>query len=210
MRSNAPCVLQCSDSAGAKRMLIIDYIPPMEALLAEANEADLRAVAPFTAESRRRERLAWRVMLRRALGRDFEVEYLPSGKPQLRDVEFSHISVSHCRDMVAVALSTRECGVDVELLERRFAAVAERYMSPEELSLAATAEEQAIVWSAKEVLYKMAGTEGLDWRREIRIVEINAAEQRVRGVVERRGERLVEQSLHYCYPDAEHIVLYGL
>lgn len=209
MKSNAPCVLQCSDSAGAKRMLIIDYIPPMEALLAEANEADLRAVAPFTAESRRRERLAWRVMLRRVLGREFEVEYLPSGKPQLRDAEFSHISVSHCRDMVAVALSTRECGVDVELLERRFAAVAERYMSPEELSLAATAEEQAIVWSAKEVLYKMAGTKGLDWRREIRIEAIDGATSLVRGVVSHHDKELLRCELHLLQPDPEHILLYA-
>ena len=210
MESSFPRVMHCSDMVGAEAIIIIDYIPPMEALLADATEADLRAVAEFAAESRRRERLAWRAMLRRALGRECVIEYKPSGKPQIVDEKYSHISVSHCRDMVAVAVATAECGVDVELLERRFAAVAERYMSPEELSLVNSDVERAIVWSAKEVLYKMAGTEGLELRREIRIVEINAAEQSVRGVVERRGERLVERSLRYCYPDAEHIVLYGL
>lgn len=210
MESSFPRVMHCSDMVGAEAIIIIDYIPPMEALLADATEADLRAVAEFAAESRRRERLAWRAMLRRALGRECVIEYKPSGKPQIVDEKYSHISVSHCRDMVAVALSTRECGVDVELLERRFAAVAERYMSHEELAMATTAGQQAIVWSAKEVLYKMAGTEGLDLRGEIRITQIDEAEARVRGVVEHRGERLMEQSLHYCYPDAEHILIYGL
>lgn len=191
-------------------MLIVGEIPPIESLLAEADAADLASVEMFTAESRRRERLAWRVMLRRVLGREVRITYSVGGKPQICDDVYSHISVSHCRDMVAVVLSQRECGVDIELQTRDFGRVAARYMSGAELSMASSSELQAVVWSAKECLYKMAGVEGLDWREDIIVTDILCEQQQVRGSVVYRGEQLLDTLLHYHYPDEQHILLYGV
>lgn len=190
--------------------LLIDTIPTLEALLEESNIADIHSIADFGAESRRRERLAWRVMLRDYLGREAEIEYLPSGKPLLRDEEYSHISVSHCKDLVSVAISHRECGVDIERLDRRFEAVAERYMSPQEIRMSSEPLLRAVVWSAKEVLYKMAGREALDLRENIRIEHIDTSQREVEGVVISEEQELLRCRLSYYQPDEEHILLYYL
>lgn len=190
--------------------LIIDTIPTIEALLEESNISDIHSIASFEAKSRRRERLAWRVMLREYLQREPKITYLPSGKPLIEDQEFSHISISHCNDLVAVALSHRECGVDIERLDRNFDRVAQRYISQQEQSLATSTLNRAIIWSAKEVLYKMASREGLDLCKEITIEAIHHNRQEVTGVVRIAEEELLRCEISYYQPDAEHILLYHI
>ena len=104
--------------------LVVEPIAPLSELEREDDERDLQSIEAFTSPSRRAERLAWRRVLRR-LSPDAEVEYEPSGAPRLKNSPYTYISVSHCRDVVAVVLSCNVCGVDVERVDRDFARVAE-------------------------------------------------------------------------------------
>ncbi len=190
---------------GDNAQLLIVPIPPLEELEATADERDLRSVEGFTAPSRRTERLAWRAVLRE-VSPEAEVEYLPSGAPSLKNSPYTYISVSHCRDRVAVALSCEVCGVDIERTDRDFSRVAARYMSDAERELSSEVWWPAAVWCAKESLYKMMGRDGVDFLRDIAVVGVNPATRKIFCRVSDMGE----VTLEYSMPDEEHIAVYKL
>lgn len=178
-------------------------IPDIGTLERDATDEELQSVASVTAPSRRAERLAWRALLR-SISPNAVVEYLGSGKPQLKN-SHSHISVSHCRDCVAVALSQTPCGVDIERLDRNFARVAARYISAAEAALSADEHWAAVVWCAKEALYKMAGREGVDFLRDMQITSASKDSEVWHLVASLFGE---EVALRGVMPDADHIVVF--
>ena len=138
-----------------------------------ATEAELQSVEGFKSMSRRMERLAWRALLRDISSTaNVEVEYLPSGKPLLKNSSYKHLSVSHCRDYVAVALSQSPCGVDIERVDRNFSRVRSRYMTDEEAMLSADDYWSALVWCAKEALYKYVGRERVDFKCDMSIKSV--------------------------------------
>lgn len=148
-------------------------IGSLEELERNATETELQSVEGFKSPSRRMERLAWRALLRGISSTaNIEIEYLPSGKPLLKNSSFRHLSVSHCRGYVAVALSQESCGVDIERVDRNFARVKSRYMTDEEAMLSADEYWAALVWCAKEALYKYAGREGVDFKRDISVKSV--------------------------------------
>ena len=187
-------------------ILLLSRIASLERLEREANAEDMREVATFTSPSRRAERLAWRIMLRRWAGQSIEVEYLPTGAPQIKNLAYPHISVAHCRDMVAVALSARPCAVDIETLNRNFGRIAERFMSDDEMTLARADTERAAIWCGKETLYKLYGRAGLDLKKDIRITSLDLSNGIVRGQID--NEAAVE--MHLRQIDDNHIVVYHI
>ena len=189
---------------GQRAILVLEPILPLAELEATADERDLRSTEGFTSASRRAERLAWRRVLRR-LSPDAEVEYEPSGAPRLKNSPYTYISVSHCRDVVAVVLSCNVCGVDVERVDRDFARVAERYMTAAERALCSEEWWAAAVWCAKECLYKMAGREGTDFKRDIIIESVDASTSQI--LCRAYGEPM---TLHYAMPDEKHMLAYSL
>jgi len=95
--------------------------------------------------------------------RDWRFGLGPHGKPTLPGV---HFNLSHCRELVAVALAERDVGVDVEPVDARHATddVAQRVYGPRELAdLAAQPTETARVerfftrWVIKESWVKATG-----------------------------------------------------
>lgn len=167
----------------ALRVLLTGPIASEAELTATAREDDLHAVAAFVSEHRRREYLAWRALLYGYLGRDVRVEYDTSGAPHLVSHPDLRISVSHCRDMVAVALSDRLCGVDMERLDRDFMKAAPRFLSARERALSEDKRLAAAVWCAKECLYKMYGRRGMDLLRDLAVGSVDFARGTIRGTV---------------------------
>ena len=184
--------------------LVVEPIAPLSELEREADERDLQSIEAFTSPSRRAERLAWRRVLRR-LSPDAEVEYEPSGAPRLKNSPYTYTSVSHCRDVVAVVLSCAKCGVDVERVDRDFARVAERYMTAAERALCSAEWWAAAVWCAKECLYKMAGREGADFKRDIVVESVDTSTSQI--LCRAYGEPI---TLHYAMPDEKHLLAYSL
>ena len=125
----------------------------------------------------------WRALLYGYLGRDVRVEYDASGAPRLVSHPDLRISVSHCRDMVAVALSDRVCGVDMERLDRDFMKAAPRFLSARERALSEDKRLAAAVRCAKECLYKMYGRRGMDLLRDLAVGSVDFARGTIRGTV---------------------------
>lgn len=204
--------------------LAADFIPSEAESTAAADAEDLASVSGFASASRRAERLAWRKLLREVLAEHFgcafpeglRIEYSASGAPRLKDFPDIEISVSHCRDMAAVAVSrivaTVEsrcdgaCGVDIERADRNFDRAAPRYLSPAERALSSDPRLPAAVWCAKECLFKMQGREGLDLLRDIVVTGIDFTAGTVAGHIV--GHR--EVAMRMLFPDEEHLIIFRI
>ena len=87
--------------------------------------------------------------------------YLEHGKPYLAAYPWVHFSMSHCREAVAVAVSEREVGIDVERIATFKEQVGRYVLSDEEYQSVVEAEDcdRAFtrLWTKKEAFLKMTG-----------------------------------------------------
>lgn len=133
----------------------------------------------------------WHAMAMQIYGENAEdyrkVGHFANGAPFLYG-DTCRISITHTGRFLAVAslprtpeatlgeFSTRTAmGIDAERLDReQVLKVRDRYLSEEELAMISAESTEANVkaWTAKEAMYKAAMTEGLDFRRDIRIIEL--------------------------------------
>lgn len=164
-----------------------------------------KGFARFSAEKRKQEWLAVRVLLKEMLGEEKEIDYHPSGKPYLKD-RSSCISFSHTNGYVAVALHpTAEVGVDIEQYGHRVQRVASRFVREDEkVSIASGDEVYGLLlhWSAKETMFKLMDDQGVDF---IDHLHIQPFVLRERGSFEAREYRSGKERgflIHYdTHPD---------
>lgn len=156
---------------------------------------DVASAARFQNERRRCEHLAWRRIVRRELGRDVHISYNEVGAPKV-DKDNIYISVSHCRDAVAVAIADCSIGIDIESLDRDFERVKERYMCDSEMSLCTDKNWAAYAWIAKEAMYKLYGKQGVELREELIIESFDQATLTLHGRLNNSDVARVEISLY--------------
>ena len=153
--------------------LIIEPVPPVylccDALI---TASDVASASRFQNDSRRREHLAWRRIVRHELGRKVMIDYNEVGAPVV-DVPNTYISVAHGGEMVAVAIANERVGVDIESLDRNFDRILSRYMTAAEIALTASEDWAARVWAAKEAIYKLYGRREVDLTEDIRITGLD-------------------------------------
>lgn len=160
--------------------LRVERIDPLAEHSDLLTESDREHLATLAAPSRREQWATARTLLRSILGSEAELRYTSSGALVLSKPTqgFRYLSISHSSEWVAVMLCGTRCGVDVESLDRAFGKVASRYITPEERE---QLEEQvgehfeALVWSAKEALYKYGGKEGLDFLQDLIVTDIDTS-----------------------------------
>ena len=89
--------------------------------------------------------------------------YNPQGKPLLDGHPSIHISMSHCRDAVACAVSDQPVGIDIETTNHYSEEVAARVMSEKEMLEIKSSPHPAMaftrLWTMKESLYKLTGND---------------------------------------------------
>ena len=153
--------------------LIVEAVPPVylccDALIAAS---DVASASRFQNDKRRREHLAWRRVVRNELGRGVVIDYNEVGAPVV-DTPNTHISVAHGGERVAVAIADERVGVDIENLDRNYERVKSRFMSPAEEALSDMEEWPAMVWTAKEAIYKLYGKREVDLTEDIHIIGLN-------------------------------------
>ena len=178
------------------RRLIVEDIPQLYACCdCNITAADVVSAARFHNEQRRTEHLAWRHVVRRELGRDVVIDYNEVGAPTV-NLKETHISVAHGAGRVAVVIANERVGVDIESLERDFAGVSSRYMSIEEQALSTEKGWLAMVWCAKEALYKLYGERGLDLKRDIVLTSYNPEKGEIDALLCQKSKARLEISLH--------------
>lgn len=110
-------------------------------------------------ESRYRESLAGRGMVRMAL--TTALLHDRHGAPYV-NLDGVYISLSHSRNMIALAVSDRgPIGVDMEYPREQLYRVASKFLSPEEYLRYRTLPDLLRAWTAKEAIFKAASMPGL-------------------------------------------------
>lgn len=129
-------------------------------------------IAQFTSEKRKLEYLAVRVMLNEVLGTKKSIVYEPNGKPCIADGSYQ-ISITHTGQYAAIILHpTLRLGIDIERIAERVVRVQGKFLSARELAFvdAATAKTHlALMWSAKEALYKIVQQTEIDFTQHFSI-----------------------------------------
>lgn len=142
-----------------------------------------KIIGRYSNEKRIREQLTSHLLLKELSGKTKEITHLPNGAPQIEgDDRF--ISISHSRKSIAVAISNKPIGIDIEEINRKQYELHKRFTTPSEQKWIEENSNPhqkqliaAIIWSAKEAIYKLANTEGLLFESEIEITPFSPTEQ---------------------------------
>ncbi len=88
----------------------------------------------------------------------FSIAYSPIGAPYFVGCPM-HVGISHSNDLVGLALAPFKIGLDIELISDRILTIKNRFTTSQEVALFSYAEaiNLTIIWTIKEVLYKLAG-----------------------------------------------------
>ena len=159
----------------------------------------------FKAEKRQLEWLAVRVLLKELLGEEKVIDYLPSGKPLLKD-RSAYISFSHTCGYVAIAVHpTKEVGIDIEQYGNRVSKLASRFVREDEsVSVKAGDEIYALLlhWSAKETMFKLMNQSDVDFLEHLHILPFVPSESGEMEAVEyRTGLHQAFQISYHTHPD---------
>lgn len=106
---------------------------------------------------KRKQRLAYRVLLQQILKRDYCLTYAADGKPMLHK-ENLYLSVSHSGDYAAAIVSaTQKVGIDIEEVSQRMPLLASRFLTAKEMKEIDLQNSKLlhVYWGAKECLYKI-------------------------------------------------------
>jgi len=97
-------------------------------------------------------------------------KYDKSGAPYLTDGR--HLSISHTKDVAAIAISSQPVGIDLEHYQEKIVRIAPRFLHVKEsLDLKKNKDIHYLsqIWTAKEALYKAFREPGLNFSKQILI-----------------------------------------
>lgn len=109
-------------------------------------------------ESRIKQWLSTRILLHQLLP-GVEIVYTKTGKPILNNG--MSISISHTHKYVAVLVSDKECGIDIEKPDQKIERIKHKFLSADDISKLNSTEALTVYWCAKEALYKYYGEKEL-------------------------------------------------
>ena len=135
--------------------------------LAEMCEKEgLSALCDAKAESRRKEVLGERLLMKKIFGIDTPIMHNADRMPYIENSD-SHISIAHTKGYLAIALNHHHCmGIDVEQYQRRVLNVRDGFLNEAEQQWLKADDELAhkIAWTAKAAIFNTI----VDRNRQIR------------------------------------------
>lgn len=140
--------------------------------LSNASEKMNSEVETFRSETRKKEWLTVRMLLDYVLkiANPYEIIYDEKGKPHLKDGN-GHISFSHTQNFAAIIFHPKKnVGIDIESIHERIEKISQKFVSAVENSFIKKEkriESLHIIWGVKEVLFKIYGKGGLDFRTQL-------------------------------------------
>ena len=117
-----------------------------------------------------------------------------------------HISFSHSFPFVCMYINkVKQCGIDVERIQDKIVRISPKFLNSGELSFTESLPEKiTMVWSAKEVAFKIYQKGGVDFKEHI---QLNYAGSKLTGLF----LKATPQKIKYDYMFFEnHILVYGV
>ena len=166
---------------------------------------DSFAFAKITHPERKREWLASRALLSIAL-KEKQIDYSKlckdnKGKPFLENCKYK-MSISHSHKYCAVILSENNfVGVDIESNFEKAYKLRSKFMNDLELELTKeNIKTAALIWSAKETIYKAYGKRGLIFKDDMEVQKIDSSCLEMRFNV-------LQKELQINYEDSDGFLL---
>lgn len=128
-------------------------------------------------------------------------KYDKNGAPYLTDGR--HLSISHTKDVAAIAISSQPVGIDLEHYQEKIIRIASRFLHlKESLDLNKNKEINYLsqIWTAKEALYKVHRKRGINFKTQLLIDPIEANSKEGIGSVFCKN-RIKKYKLHFRYFD---------
>lgn len=154
-------------------------------------------------ESRVLEILSARLLIKELAGEEKQVYYNPSGKPYLTDKSF-HISVSHTKKFVAVAINREKpIGLDIEQISDKIMRVQSRVIGKGEyIDKDNDLVHLLLHWSAKEAMFKFLDADSIDFREHLFVEQFIPQQQGIFEASEyRTGSRHQFKAYYKVEPD---------
>jgi 4'-phosphopantetheinyl transferase len=124
----------------------------------------------YTSEKRKKEHLASRLLVNEICPTK-TIIYNEFGAPELNNGK--HISISHSKELVAVILSDKKTGLDIEQISEKSFRIASKFVSEKNL-INLNKEKATLIWCLKEAIYKWYQKGGVDFIKDIIIPEFFA------------------------------------
>jgi len=101
------------------------------------------------------------------------------GKPHLKGESALHFSLTHSHGHAAALVSTRPCGVDLQLRVDKIIKLRSKFERPDERAFISRQPDEIgalhVLWGAKESLFKLWGKRVIDWHRHLVVFEFEHA-----------------------------------
>ena len=132
---------------------------------------------PFKTEKRNTHWLSARLALQEAIGiSSSKIIKNHLGKPYLVSKD-GHISITHSGNMSAAIFNkSNSCGIDLELFDERINRIAHKFTSEAEFLLLPKSYHNAclcLLWSAKESVFKFGSIHDVDFKEQIKLLNID-------------------------------------
>jgi phosphopantetheinyl transferase len=146
---------ECTKNAAAVSILSLRENHPLKETFLFDDEKE--KLSHLKNEKRRLEFCAVR-FIRNQKNIPFSIAYSPIGAPYLVGSPM-HVGISHSNDLIGLALAPFKIGLDIELISDRILGIKNRFTTSQEVALFSYTEaiNLTIIWTIKEVLYKLAG-----------------------------------------------------
>ena len=128
-------------------------------------------------------------------------QYDKNGAPYLTDGRY--LSISHTKDVAAIAISSQPVGIDLELYQEKIIRIAPRFLHLKEsldLNKNKNIHYLSQIWTAKEALYKVHRKPGINFKTQLLIDPIEANSKEGIGSVFYKN-RIKKYKLHFRYFD---------
>jgi phosphopantetheinyl transferase len=126
----------------------------------------------YTSEKRKKEQLTSRLLVHE-ICKNRKIIYNKFGAPELDNGK--HISISHSKELVAVILSDKKTGLDIQKISEKCLLTASKFVSEKNL-IKLNKAKATLIWCLKEAIYKWHQKGGIDFIKDITIPEFFARE----------------------------------
>lgn len=137
---------------------------------AQLSADELTLFSAFKNDGRKRQWLAYRMLIREMLGEQYVMVYDDDGRPHISE-PWHFVSVSHSKNMAAVLVSRdKAVGIDIEMIHPRIEKVISKFLSADEIKSLDTRnrlQKMFVYWCGKEALYKLDGKGAADFSKQI-------------------------------------------
>ena len=174
------------------------------------SEEEKNILDKFSSINRKQQWLATRTLIQRILDTQTRIGYRESGKPYLLGNNFE-FSISHSEKFACVLLDkNKPCGIDIEKISPKLDKVKHKFLNSSEYELIKEGnllQKLCVIWGVKESLYKMDGSNNLNFSNDITILsKIDLEEGQLDAVINKNGQNKPYTLQYYKIKDCMLVI----